>query len=156
MNINKRFNVAKASNVKRLLTTLANTKLAAGDAKSISWNSVYQTIFGLINNVGDNEDKTNAAITSIQNTISGGGGGGGGTGLLGASYITENPEALLPNSRQLVAGTGITLTDLGTQLEVSAISPNELGYWTLLTDGDLVETDFIFADGDAISIWVPL
>jgi len=29
------------------------------------------------------------------------------------------------------------------------------GYWTVLTDGDPVETDLIFADSEAIAVWVP-
>lgn len=29
------------------------------------------------------------------------------------------------------------------------------GYWTLLTDGDLDETDFIFANGEPISLFIP-
>lgn len=38
----------------------------------------------------------------------------------------------------------------------SSSSPAVSGYWTLLTDGDVDETDFIFAGGDAISIFVPI
>ena len=29
------------------------------------------------------------------------------------------------------------------------------GYWSPLTDGDVDETELIFADGDAIMVWVP-
>jgi hypothetical protein len=66
-----------------------------------------------------------------------------------------NEVATLPNSRQLLAGTGITFDDsVANQRTInSAALP---GYWTLLTDGDIDETDFIFAGGDAISVFVPL
>lgn len=123
MNINKRFGIQKGTNIKRLLTVLANTKTAATkDGKDVSWNSIYQTFFGLINGLGDLEDNTGKAITSINNTINGGGsgGGGGGGGIIGASYATVNPEVLLPNSRQLIAGPGISLIDSGTTLQISA------------------------------------
>ena len=30
-----------------------------------------------------------------------------------------------------------------------------MGYWTVLTDGDPVDTHLIFADGEAIAVFVP-
>lgn len=66
-----------------------------------------------------------------------------------------NEVATLPNSRRLLAGTGITFDD--TVANQRTINSSALpGYWTLLTDGDVDETDFIFASGDAISVFVPL
>jgi hypothetical protein len=105
-----------ANNVNRLITTLTNAKIATEN------NALYQTIYGLIKKLSKFEDDTNSSITTIQASISGGSGGGsGGTGNTTASYITENDEtADLPNSRQLVAGTNITITPVGITLEVSA------------------------------------
>jgi hypothetical protein len=42
-------------------------------------------------------------------TVVTGGGSGGGSGLVNASYITQLPEGGLPNSRQLIAGSGINI-----------------------------------------------
>lgn len=145
MDIKKRFGAAASTgaNVKRLLTTLANTKLAAGNKDSISWNSVYQTLFGLINNQGDFENETAATIKSIQTTIDGGGGsggGGGGGGIIGASYITENGEtAVLPNSKQLVAGDNITLTPIGVTLEISSTGGSSVDHVPMSTGAEPLE-----------------
>jgi hypothetical protein len=69
-----------------------------------------------------------------------------------SSFLTsEDESATLPNSRQLLAGTGITLDDsIANQLTISSE-----GVWTPLTDGDVDETDLIFVDGDCVMVFVP-
>lgn len=157
MNIKKQFGAQSTdgdvqSTIARLVQTLNNSKTAVQN------NPLYQTIFGLIKNVEKYQIDNNSRVTSIQNTISGGGGGGGDTpvipGLTNLSYATiQNEQGTLPNSRSLAAGDNIAFADNGVTLEISATIAS--GYWTLLTDGDVDETDFIFADGDAISVFVP-
>jgi hypothetical protein len=57
----------------------------------------------------------------VTGTSGGGGGGGGGGGLVNATYITYTDQtALLPNSKQLIAGDNVTLTIVGDTLVVSA------------------------------------
>lgn len=72
------------------------------------------------------------------------------------TYITsENESASLPNSRQLIAGTGITLDDsVVNELTISSTAGNV--YDSPLTDGDLIETHLIFADGDPVIVQVPV
>ena len=71
------------------------------------------------------------------------------------TYVTVDDETLkLPNSFQILAGTGITLdTSVANKITISASSGAY--YDSPLTDGDPDETDLIFADGDPIICQVP-
>lgn len=88
---------------------------------------------------------------------SGGLGGSSALALLG--YLTADDEiANLPNSKELVAGTNINFDDSVANKRIINVEDNEThfdGYWTPLTDGDLDETELIFAAGDAVMMWVP-
>lgn len=124
----------------RLLTWLNQSGIQTNN------NSLYQVIKTLIQAAQEFQNETNDAI----NPPSGGG------GLVNQHYLThQNDLATLPQSRQLLAGTGITFDDTVFG-ERTIDAGGTAGYWTLLTDGDVDETDFIFAGGDAISIFVPL
>lgn len=53
----------------------------------------------------------------------------------------------------ITIGDGLTMTE--TTLSVTAEAVEALGYWTVLTDGDVDEPDLICADGEAIAVFVP-
>lgn len=53
--------------------------------------------------------------------------------------------------QEITLGTGLDM--VGTVLNVTGSSLG--GYWAPLTDGDVVETDLIFASGEAVMVWVP-
>ncbi len=111
-------------------------------------NALYQVIQQLI-----------AAVKAEQNRslTTGGGGSADVNALKNRTYWTEtNETAVLPVSRQVFAGSGITLDySVASQVTVGAGNIAEVGYWTPLTDGDLDETDLIFADGECIAVFVP-
>lgn len=57
---------------------------------------------------------------------------------------------------QTSAFTGdVTKAAGGTVLTLASGVVESKGYWSPLTDGDPDETELIFADGDAIMVWVP-
>lgn len=65
--------------------------------------SLYQTILFLIQNTARARDLLAADVDTINEIIS---------GILAASYLTENDETfLLINSRRVLAGTGISFDD---------------------------------------------
>lgn len=73
-----------------------------------------------------------------------------------ATFLTVNNElGSLPFSRILTAGSNVAFDDTVFGVRTVNVSLPS-GYWTLLTDGNIDETDFIFASGDAISVFVPL
>jgi hypothetical protein len=93
------------TNLKRIKSTL----LTSGIQRTHP--ALYQVINQII-------DFAQGSIDSISNhvgiTTAGGGGGGGGGGITNATYLTStNQLGTLPNSRQLAAGTNVTL-DLTT------------------------------------------
>lgn len=75
-----------------------------------------------------------------------------------ATYITETDESLnLPKSRQLLAGTGITLDySVPNKLTISSSGGSGSYYDSPLTDGDVDEMELITADGDCIIVQVPV
>lgn len=80
----------------RLFSLLQNTGLAIKD------NSLYQVINQIIAALG----KLNSGVNNVTNVVQTGGAGASPS----LSYITINNESVgLPNSRQIVAGTNITL-----------------------------------------------
>jgi hypothetical protein len=80
-----------------LFTSLSNSKVQTQNY------SLYQTIFFLINNTSKARDLLLASIDTINEQIS---------GILASSFLTIDDEtADFPNSRQLLAGIGITFDD---------------------------------------------
>lgn len=77
-----------------------------------------------------------------------------------ATYLTATGEAFaLPNSRQLIAGSGITFDDSVTnERTISSSGSGGLGthYDAPLSDGDLVAAELIFAAGECIIVQVPV
>lgn len=120
-----------------LIISLTNSKLQTKDYP------LYQTIFLLIDRITKSRDLILQQLESLDTDIS---------ALKAASYLTENDETIfLPNSRQVLAGLGIEFDDSIAGVRVILQS----GYWTPLTDGDVDETDLIFANGSAIAVLVP-
>lgn len=75
------------------------------------------------------------------------------------TYLTTANEAsFFPNSRQLLAGSGITFDD--TISNVRTINATGGGggshYDCPLSDGDLVAADLIYAAGECIIVQVPV
>lgn len=112
---------------------------------------LYQVIKGLIDACRQEQVAVKSSIGSIQDDVAAVIGPGG--DITGATFITVNDESSsLPNSRQLIAGTGITIDiSVGGQITISATGLQ----WSVLTDGDLDEPELIFAGGDVIMTHVP-
>ena len=91
----------------------------------------------------------------FQNNVASGATGGGGSGSSGANpnltYLTEIDEsANLPNSRALLAGLYIALdTAIANQMTIRSSE------WSVLTNGDPVTPELIFAGGDVIMTHIP-
>ena len=84
----------------------------------------------------------------------------GATPTLDQTFITQNAETSLINSRRLVAGGGILFDT--TMPGIFGISSTNGGsgssnyYDCPLTDGDPDEADLIFANGECVIVQVPL
>lgn len=124
-----------------LFTSLSNSKT------QVQNYSLYQTIFFLITNTNRARDLLVNAVDTINEQIS---------EILAASFLTVNDETNdFPNSRQLLAGTGITFNDaVAGQRTISASGGGDY-YDSPLTDGDEDETDLIFANADPIICQIP-
>ncbi len=109
-------------------------------------NGLFQVINQLIGLLSQLQSTNNADIASAAAS--------------GASpsldYLTWTDESIgLVNSRQLMAGTGVTFDDTVAHKRTINV-PSTAYYYAPLTDGDLVETDLIFASGDCIMVQIPL
>lgn len=124
--------------------------LLASSKTQQSNNALYETIFLLIRSTEQARDALVVNDNDSGNTLS---------QLLGVTYLTVDDEtSLLINSRRLLAGTNVTFNDAiagQRTINVSASAIAGKGYWTPLTDGDPDETDLIFANGEAIAVFVP-
>ena len=164
-----------------LITSLNNSR------NQITDNPLYQTIFVLLQRITTSRNNIIKQIEDVDEAV---------TNFAAASFLTtENESAQFLNSRQLLAGIGITFDDTvpfirtisstgggGTVVggntppffsyeEFDSPQPIEFlgnfpivtssivastGYWTSLTDGNLDETDLIFANGECIAVFVPV
>lgn len=121
-------------------------------------NPLYQFCNSLIAQISKIQTGLQKQITEVKTT-----GGGGGTPVTpgtfapaDADFITWSDESTdLPNSRNLIAGTGITFDD-SVANERTIISNEAFHYDAPLSDGDLVEADLIFAAGECIIVQVPV
>lgn len=77
--------------------------------------ALFQVIDQLIESLRNQINAFDAAI--------GGGTGGGSGSLLGASYLTKDIEGGLPNSKQVIAGSGIQFNDAGNRRVISVAIP---------------------------------
>src|SRR5215203_1379456 len=105
----------------------------------------FQTV--LVEEVADINDSINSTETIINITAN-----------KRATYITETDERLnLPFSRKLIAGSGITLDySVLNELTLSSSGGSGTTYDSPLTDGNLDETELIYALGDCIIVQVPV
>lgn len=109
-------------------------------------NPLFQVISQLIDFVRLLQISTGLAIGSS---------GSGGT-IFNATYLTAAFEAgLLPNSRQLLAGAGVSFDDTVLNLRTININPSIPGFWIPLSDGDTDEMDLITINGECIMVFVP-
>lgn len=139
-----------------LRTVLNNTHLMQKD------NPLYQFCSELLRRVskfaGNIQEQVKTNTTDIA-TISGG--GSPVTPItpgadVNADFITWSDEsAILPNSRNLLAGTGVTFDDTVVNQRIINVASAAF-YDSPLTDGDVDETDLIFAAGDCIIVQVPI
>jgi len=127
-------------------------------------NALYQTVQAIIEKLTQFQNQETEEKTKLKDAISSisGGGSGGGTpigGNLTATYITKaNETADLSNSIQLLAGTNITFDDtVANQRTINSFGGSSVSnyYDSPLTDGDLIETELIFAAGECIIVQVP-
>lgn len=124
-----------------LFTSLSNSKTQTQNY------SLYQTIFFLITNTAKARDLLVEAIDAINENIS---------AILSSSFLTENDEtADFPNSRQLLAGVGITFDDTVSNIRTISSASGNNYYDSPLTDGDAAATDLIFANASPIICQIP-
>ena len=124
-----------------LITSLDNSKT------QVTNYSLYQTIFYLIKNVDRSRNLVLEDINSLQVDLG---------SILAATFLTVNDESgAFANSRQLLAGTGITFDDTIPNRRTISSSGGGNYYDSPLTDGNVDETDLIFANGECIIVQVP-
>lgn len=108
------------------------------------------TLFQIINQLIDAMTQFQGVTTEVTNVIS---------GSVGAAseldYITFSDESIdLPNSRQLLAGLGVTFDDsVANQRTINTSGGG--AEWDVLTDGDLIEPELIYAGGHVIMGHIP-
>jgi len=124
-----------------LVTSLDNSRT------QLTNYSLYQTVLFLIKNTARARELLVDDVATLDEQIS---------GILAASFLTINNETNdFPNSRQLLAGLGITFDDT-TPGERTINASSGVGYYdSPLTDGSEDETELIFADGDPIICQIP-
>ena len=125
--------------ISRLRTQLVTSGLQKRD------NPLFQVInqlIGLLQDVGNN------AQTAINNID---------TGLADADFITWSDEStLLPNSRELLAGTNITFDDsIANERTINASGSGGFVEWSVLTNGNVINPELVFASGDVIMTHIP-
>ena len=107
-------------------------------------NPLFQVInqlIGLVQNVGDN---ANIAIANITPP----------TDISDSDFLVWSDEtATLPNSRNLLAGPGITFDDtIANERTISSAAGIE---WSVLTNWNVDNPELIFVDGDVIMVHTP-
>jgi hypothetical protein len=122
----------------------------------LATSSLSQTNQPLFQVITQLIDVLRGAIGNIESVIGDSGGGGG--GLADQHYITwVNDLAQLPLSRVAVAGTDIEL-DLSVAGQVTINFTGTSGggsEWSVLTNGDPINPELIFAGGDVIMVHTP-
>lgn len=129
-------------NIDRLVTWLNQANIAGTN------NPLYQTVYYLIRAIKELQNETNEAISNISIPT---------TGLEDLDFLTHSDEsAALPNSRQLIAGTNVSFDDTPVNQRIVNVTVAAAYYDSPLTDGDLDETELIFASGDCVIVQVPV
>ena len=124
-----------------LVTSLGNS----GTQKSNY--SLYQTILFLIQNTARARDLLVDDVATLDEQLN---------GILAASFLTINNETNdFPNSRQLLAGLGITFDDTTPGRRTINATSGITYYDSPLTDGNENETELVFGNGDPIICQIP-
>lgn len=124
----------------RLLTQLQNTGLANKD------NPLFQLFDQII--------KFIRQLNNSLNALTGSGGSGG--SLFDATFLMSTDQSVqFPNSRELLAGTGVTFDDTVANERTISVNFSELTQWSVLTNGDAINPELVFASGDVIMTHTP-
>lgn len=127
--------------LQKLQTTLLTSGLQQKD------QPLYQVIRELIKAVGDSLTNVLAVAES-----------GGSSAVSGdQTFLTVDDElATLPQSSQLIAGDHVTFdTGVFGQLRIDVEDMSGGSQWSVLTNGDPVSPELIFAGGDVIMLETP-
>ena len=143
------------------LPQFADLKVILAQTKDTE-NPLYQVVAQIIDRLTRSQGIATRGIVQANQLTGSGGGVVGGSNL--ASYHTKYDDRLvLPNSVQLLAGTGITFDDsVSHQRTINSTAAGGGGggsadhYDCPLTDGDLIEAELIFAAGECIIVQVPI
>lgn len=110
-------------------------------------------------NIGLQTVRTQVNATPPAPSTAGGGGGGSPSTStpLDAAVVLESPDLTFPNGRVPLDSATVAWdwSVLGRLRANASINVQAQGYWSPLTDGDIANTELIFAGGDAIMCWHP-
>jgi hypothetical protein len=135
-------------NLSRLKSTLLTSKLQREDPP------LYQVINQIIDFSDGNIKDINARIGIISSSGGGGGGGGGSFAPLNASYLTyTDAHLIVPFSRQLLPGSGVTFDDTVAHERTINIAGGGVDY-VVLSDGG-IPTAVPVNDGAGSFIYIP-
>lgn len=109
-------------------------------------NALFQVITQLIKAAKQLQDSLNADISVAS---------GGLAALILLEFLTASDESVeLPNSRQLLAGDNVAFDDTVANARTIDVTVTERE-WSVMTDGDLIKPELIFAGGDVIMLHIP-
>lgn len=107
---------------------------------------LFQVISQLIKSLQKLQQEAGGSITTIINNAG---------AAADATYITVTDEtALLPFSRRLDAGSGITI-DISVAGVITISASGGAGNLTVLSNGDPINPELIFANGEVIMVPTP-
>lgn len=76
--------------------------------------------------------------------------------IINATFLTATDESAdFPSSRQLLAGSGIAFDDTVPNERTISSSGGSGAEWSVLTNGELINPELIFAGGDVIMTHIP-
>lgn len=127
--------------LQRLKSTLLASGLQSKDP------TLYQVIDKILDAITQLQNATSEEINTTIITVL--------TDIQNQSFLTATDETLkLPNSRELLAGIGITFDDsIANERTVNAIAVDT--QWSVLSDGNLIEPELIYAGGEVIMLHIP-
>jgi hypothetical protein len=109
-----------------------------------------QPLFQIINQLIDNLNTTSQEVQAIIPSIPASG------APKTSTFLTSTDEsAILPNSRNVLAGTGITFDDTVPNERTLNVTPAQYYDWDVLSNGDPTTPELIFAGGEVIMIRIP-
>lgn len=124
-----------------LIVSLANSRQQTKD------NALFQTVYLLLQRLTTARDLLVKDIEAVEDEIA---------KLLNQTFITLDDETIaLPNSRRLLAGTGILFDDTVHGERTISSSSVINYYWSPLTDGSETAAELIYAAGEAIAVQCP-